>query len=127
MNIADRMAGIALAVSARVGAGYWTAMVVTQSAPTFDDGGSIIAPGVRLERPCSAQVDSASEAMRAAEGYTDGDVRILILSGTLAGALDTDAVMVVSAGPHVGRYSLQSVLLDVAGTHWDCGGRAIGA
>lgn len=123
MSVADWIAGIALSVSASVGAGYWPAEALTETAPVTDDGGSIISPGAPVARACSAQVDSVTEAMRQADGFTEGDVRLLVLVGTLAGPLDTSARVRVMGGPHAATYSLQSVTLDVAGTHWDCRAR----
>jgi len=119
------LAGIALAVSAEYGAGYWPAVAKTETAPTFDAGGSIVAPGQSVERQCSVQVDSVTEAMRAQDGFTEGDVRLLVLTGTLAGILDTSARISVAAGPHAGEYSVESVTKDVAGTHYDCRGRRL--
>lgn len=123
MMFVDRLAAIALSVSARVGAGFWPAVVITSAEPTMDAGGSIIAPGVVTQRDCFAQVDVVTQAMRSQEGYAEGDVRVLVLAGTLSGGLDTDARIRVTAGPHAGLYSVRSVTLDVAATHWDCRGR----
>lgn len=119
----DRLHAIALSVSARVGAGFFPAVVITTSEPTMDAGGSIIAPGVVSERECFAQVDIVTQAMRSQEGYAEGDVRLLVLAGGLTGGLSTDARVRVTAGPHAGLYSVRSVTLDVAATHWDCRGR----
>lgn len=123
MNVAARLASIAVNVSRRVGAGYWPALIITSSGATFDTGGSITAPGVVTERDCFVQVDEATQAMRAAEGYAEGDVRLLVLAGSLPGGLTVDARVRVSAGPHVGLYSVRSAVLDVAASHWDCRGR----
>lgn len=126
MGIADTMAAIALGVSNRLGAGYWPALALTETAPVFDDGGSIIVPGQSVQRACSVQLDAATEAMRMADGFTEGDIRLLVLVGTLSGELDTDARIQITAGPHVGVYSLQSCMMDPAATHWDCRGRRDG-
>lgn len=119
----DRLHAIALSVSARVGAGFFPAVVITSADPTMDAGGSIIAPGVVTERECFAQVDIVTQAMRSQEGYAEGDVRLLVLAGSLTGGLNTDARVRVTAGPHAGLYSVRSATLDVAATHWDCRGR----
>ncbi len=123
VNVALRLASIAQRVSARVGAGYRPGVVITSSGATFDDGGSITAPGVVSERDCFVQVDEATSAMRQAEGYAEGDVRLLVLAGGLSGPLTPDARVRVTSGPHVGLYSVRSAVLDVAATHWDCRGR----
>ena len=39
--------------------------------------------------PCRAQIDAVSEAMRAAAGATERDVRILVLAASLAGPITT--------------------------------------
>lgn len=123
MNMALRLGGIARTISARVGAGYFPGKVITTSGATFDTGGSITAPGVVTERDCFVQVDEATSAMRQAEGYAEGDVRLLVLASGLAGGLTPDARIEVTAGPHAGLYSVRSAILDVAASHWDCRGR----
>lgn len=90
-----------------------------------DDGGSIVSPGEPISRPCKVQVDRVTEAMRQAEGYRDKDVALLVLCETLAGELDTDATVNVTAGPNAGRWSVQSADKDTMGTHWLCRGRPV--
>lgn len=116
----DAFAGVAAAVSAACGGPYHAARVVTVSAPVMV-GGSIVTPGVATERACMCQVDVATEAMRQAEGFTQGDVRLLIVS--LAGGLDTDAMVEVDAGPGAGTYSVQAVSRDAMGAYWEARGR----
>jgi hypothetical protein len=123
MSLALRLSRIAENVSRRIGAGFWPAVVITSSGATFDNGGSIIAPGVVTERDCLVQVDEVTSAMRQAEGYAEGDVRLLVLAGGLTGALTVDARVLVTAGPHIGLYNVRSAALDVAASHWDCLGR----
>lgn len=65
-----------------------------------------------------AQVDAATEAMRQAEGYADGDVRILVLAAGVP-ALSSDDWITVRGQ----RWSIQSASLDPAASHWDCRGR----
>jgi len=123
MNMALRLNSIARAVSRRVGAGFWPGAVIANSGATFDAGGSITTPGVVTERDCFVQVDEVTSAMRRAEGYAEGDVRLLVLAGSLSGSLTPDARVRVTSGPHVGLYSIRSATLDVAASHWDCRGR----
>lgn len=123
MNIAERMAGIATGVSARLGAGFWPARVVSVGAAEVDAGGSIVTPGVVTERDCSAMVDAVTEAMRLAEGFTERDVRILVLAGTLAGQITTDDRVEVLAGPNAGAFSVESVGRDPAGLYFELRGR----
>lgn len=92
-------------------------------SPVYDDGGSIVSPGTPIVKDCTVQVDAVTEAMRAQEGYKDLDVRLLVLTASLAGDLDTRATVEVLTGPHAGRYSVQSVGRDPVGVAWDCRGR----
>jgi hypothetical protein len=123
MSLAIRLTRIAQSVSERIGAGFWPGVVHTSGGATYDTGGSIVAPGVTTERDCLVQVDFVTQAMRATEGYAEGDVRLLVLAGSLSGGLTADDRVEVTSGPHAGLYSVRSAVLDVAATHWDCRGR----
>lgn len=123
MNIAARLSSIAVNVSRRVGAGYAEGVVISSSGATFDAGGSITQPGVVTERDCFVQVDEVTSAMRQAEGYAEGDVRLLVLASGLQAGLTPDMRVRVTSGPHAGLYSVRSAILDVAASHWDCRGR----
>ena len=91
-------------------------------APQFDDGGSIV-PGSEPELiDCRVQVDACTEAMRAAEGYTEKDVRLIVLREGV-GPLTTDDRVEVLSGPCAGVYMVQSVGLDPAGAAFDCRAR----
>jgi hypothetical protein len=102
---------------------YVAGKVIDQTEQTFDDGGSIADPGVVVERDCMVQVDLATEAMRQADGYADGDARFLILSTTLTGALDTDATVQVLAGPLAGTWLVSAIERDPFGVYWQGRGR----
>ena len=102
---------------------YFPAIVRTETPPVIDDGGSIVTPGEAVERDCMAQVDAVTDAMRLQDGFTQRDVRLLILSATLTGSLDTTARVEVTAGPNAGVYSVQSVARDPVGIGWDCRAR----
>lgn len=112
---------IAAGFSAALDGPYHAAIVLTSTDAIYDDGGSIVTPGDVLERECLCQVDSVPEAMRQSDGYTDQDVRLLIIK--LDGSLDTDAEVEVTAGPHAGRYSVQSVTRDPLAVYRECRGR----
>lgn len=116
-------AGIATGISAAFGGPYFPARVITVTDAVYDAGGSIVTPGTPVYRACQAQVDAATEAMRSADGFTERDVRILILAATLAGPIDTDARIEVLAGPNAGVYSIQSVDADTMGAYWELRGR----
>jgi hypothetical protein len=118
----DAFAGIAAQISQAFGGPYHAARVITSTPPEYDEGGSIVTPGQVVERACLCQVDAVTEAMRT-EGFTQGDVRLLIIR--LAGDLDTDARVSVDAGPHEGVYSIQAVSRDPLAVYRECRGRAV--
>jgi hypothetical protein len=124
VTIPQAFARIATAFSAAGLGPFHRSRVITTSGAVYDDGGSIVTPGQVLQRDCMIQVDSVTEAMRAQEGYTDRDVRLLVLSATLAGVLDTAATVDVLEGPNQGVYSLQTCVRDPMGVYWECRGRA---
>ena len=97
--------------------------------PVTDEGGSIVTPSTPEEFDCSVQVDQVTEAMRAEAGYTDKDLRLLILAPDLGRAVDTAATVEVLSGPHLGTWSIQSEAKDVMGFAYDGRGRmlAVGA
>ena len=124
MTMAAAFADIAHAFAAATGVGFHGALVKTKGTPAYS-GGSIVTPGTPTERACSCQVDAVTEAMRQAEGYTDRDMRLLILSDTLSGSLDTDVTVEVLAGPHAGEWMLASVDRDPCGIYFECRGRLL--
>jgi hypothetical protein len=84
-----------------------------------DDGmGGGSAPGFAPGEPVKVQIDAASFAMRQAEGYVEGDVRILMLAHGVA-APDTDCE--IAAGGT--RYMIETVGTDPAGSYFELRGR----
>lgn len=115
--------GLAAVFGAAFSGLYLPGRLVLPETPEYDDGGSII-PGAGPELiDCRVQVDSVTESMSQAEGYTDRDVRLLILSAGLASAVTTDCEVDVLEGPHAGRWMVASVDRDPAGAYFDCRGR----
>ena len=102
MDLAAAFAEIALGFSGENGAPFHPAEVMSVSAPVYDDGGDIVTPGQLTRRPCMAQADYAGEAMRGEAGFADGDIRILVLSDTLSGAITTDDRIEIASGPFAG-------------------------
>jgi len=87
--------------------------------PIYGPGGTIT--GYQGgDTPARAQVDAASDAMRSADGFAEGDVRLIVLSAGV-GELSSDHEITVNGV----RYRLQSVELDAVGSHWVCRGRRI--
>lgn len=121
--LAERFAAIARTVSKRFEGPYHDAVLRWPGAPVTDEGGSIIEPGTPVEFACSAQVDFVTEAMRLEAGYTDLDMRVLILAPGLERAVDSDASLEVLAGPHVGRWSIAGQSVDTMGFTFDGRGR----
>jgi hypothetical protein len=85
---------------------------------TVSDGAGGGTSGFGNPEPIKAQVDQASQAMLRAEGYVDGDVRILVLANGVA-TITTDEQITVGGQ----RYSIQSIGSDPAGSYYDLRGR----
>lgn len=65
------------------------------------------------------QVDACTERMREEEGYTSGDVRLIILQSGVGIALDTDCRATVDGA----TYIIASVDQDPAQSYWECRAR----
>ena len=85
--------------------------------PIYGPGGAITGY-TGGDQAAKAQVDAASDAMRRAEGYAEGDCRLIILAQGL-GELTSDHEVSVSGV----RYRLMSVERDPALSHWVCRAR----
>ena len=123
LDLAQVFAQRAAFISAQYGGPYHAARIVDFAAPVYDDGGSIVTAGARQERACQAQVDAATQAMRAADGFADGERRILVIASGLAGEITTDSRVEILAGPHGGEWLVASVASDPFGTYWELRGR----
>jgi len=123
MDMGAIFADFGIGLSAQFGGPIKPGSVVRYGAPITDDGGSIVTPGAVTIADCSLQIENATEAMRQADGYTDEDMRLLVLASTLEGTIDTDASIDVLTGPYFGRWSIASVDSDPFGVYWDCRGR----
>lgn len=88
--------------------------------PIYDGEGNIVGYTGGGDVACKAQVDAATYAMRQAEGYSEGDVRIIVLSAGLGVEVTTD--FQVSVGGK--RWMIGSVERDAANSHYVCRGRA---
>ena len=123
MTIAEAFADIAAGFSAAGLGAFHDATIRWPGTAVYDAGGSISTPGDPVEKSASVQVDAATEAMRAAEGFVDGDVRILVLAASLDGEMDTGARITIADGAHAGAWLVASVSRDPAGVYWECRGR----
>ena len=123
MSIPVVFADIAQAFSAAGLGAFYDGVARWSGEPAYDDGGSIATPGTPVAKSCQVQIDAATEAMRQAEGFADGDMRMLVLAATLDGDLDTSATVEVLAGPHVGAWMVSAVNRDPCGVYWEARGR----
>lgn len=100
---------------------YLPAKVYAETS-VYDDYGELTT--IETVRDCKAQVDVMTEAMRAQEGAADGDRRILILSTSLSGNLDSDSEVEVLEGPYAGsRYLVSNITRDPCGAYHEARGR----
>lgn len=121
-----RFAGIAAAVSQRLGSPFFAATAKWPGTPTFDSGGSIVAPGIEEAHACTVQFDNATQAMRQIVGYVQTDVRILVLRDSIDREIDTKAQIIVSSGRYAGTWEILSYpSLDPAGIGYECLGRRV--
>jgi hypothetical protein len=79
-----------------------------------------VLPSTGTDIACRAQVDAATYAMRQSEGYSEGDVRIIVLVAGLGAEITTDCQISVSGK----RWTVGSAELDAADSHWVLRGRA---
>lgn len=76
-----------------------------------------------VPRECRVQVDSATERMRSAEGFTEMDRAIYVLSASLEGDIDTGAEITVLDGAYAGvAFRVASVDRDPVAAYWLCRG-----
>lgn len=68
--------------------------------------------------PVKVQTDRVTEAMRAAPGWADAEVRLIILSAGV-GVLNTDDEVTDGNGD---RWRLRTADRDTCGSHWECAG-----
>lgn len=116
-------ANLATGFASACGGPFFAAVARWQGTPVTDDGGSIITPATPVDKTCIVQIDAATQAMRAAEGFVETDVRIIVLAGLLDGVLDEAAVIVVADGQYAGTWALLSVVRDPAGIGYECRAR----
>lgn len=123
VDLAAAFSQVANAVGAAFGGPFAASKLLYAGTPTYDDGGSIVVPGVPSEVDCSVQVDAVTEEMRADEDFMEKDVRLVILGPD---ALDTAPDVRINAGKFAGkRYSLQTCRRDPMGFGWECRAREV--
>jgi hypothetical protein len=124
LMFADAFAQIAAAVS-QAFEGPFHAGILRWPGVPVTEGGSIITPGTPEEYDCTVQVDVVTEAMRGEDGYTDKDMRLIVLAPGLERAVDTSATVEVLAGPHQGVWMIASNAKDTLGCAYDGRGRQL--
>lgn len=86
--------------------------------PIYDLEGNITGYGGGADVAVKLQVDAVTYSMRQAEGYAEGDVRIIVLSSGIP-AITTDHEITARAI----KYKIASVDVDPAASHYICRGR----
>lgn len=86
--------------------------------PIFDEGGNVTGYLDTGDTTVKAQVDVATEAMRRAEGFAEGDARLIILAQDI-GTVTTDHQITVRGQ----LWHILSADLDAAASHWVCRAR----
>jgi hypothetical protein len=113
--------GVASVFSAAFGSFYLDGTLEPSSTdPVYDDEGNIVGYGGGSPVAVKVQIDSATEAMRGADGYTEGDCRMIILAHGIP-AVTTD----MSVTARDAKFKLMSADLDPAASHWVCRAREV--
>jgi hypothetical protein len=89
-------------------------------APIYDGEGTITGYSGGGDLSIKVQVDRATSAMRAADGFTEGDVRLIVLAQ--AGMTITSDSEITARAV---RYRVHGAELDAAASHWICRARAV--
>lgn len=108
-----------------MGGPFHDAALIWPGAPVYDDGGSIVIPGIPDSKPAKVQFDQPSEQMRADPQFLERDMRVIVLAGTLDGVLDTTPSLFVASGVHAGTWSIETCQGDSAGIGWECRARKV--
>lgn len=105
------------AIFGRAFAGIYLPAILHKREMAYDGDGNPTA--TVTDYPCRAQVDSATEAMRQAAGYTDSDVAIYVLAhGLSVDVTSNDEITVKGI-----RRSVASVDRDPAAAYFLCRGQ----
>lgn len=100
---------------------YYLAATLYSDTPTYADDGSMTTG--ETSTTCLARVDSATERMRQADGFTQTDRAILVLASSIADDITTDHRIEILEGPYAGSvFSIASADRPPAGSYWLCRG-----
>lgn len=118
-------ADIAAGFSAMLGGPFEPATLSWPGVATYDDGGSITAPGNPFQQIAQVQFDTPTEQMRSDPGFIERDMRLLVLRAGLGAELTTRATLIVSCGRNAGTWSIETCQGDTAGIGWECRARKL--
>jgi hypothetical protein len=90
--------------------------------PIYENEGNITGYAGGADIPIKVQRDACTYAMRQSEGYSEGDVMLLILDAPLNGVKVTTDMQATDGDGD--RWMIRSADLDAASSHWVCRGRA---
>jgi hypothetical protein len=110
--------GIAAAFAGVFGGLYLDGTLYRAVDFTDDGKGGGSGNGFAAGEAVKVQIDQATDSMQRANGYVDGDVRILMLAHGVASP-DTDAE--IAAGGV--RYMIETVGTDACGSYYELRGR----
>jgi len=85
--------------------------------PTYSTDGTITGYS-SSSTAIKVQIDTATEAMRRADGFAEGDVRIIILADGIGDVTSDNGATIGGKA-----YRLLSADLDAAASHWVCRAR----
>lgn len=98
--------------------GLYPSGALIRRAIVEDAGGSQTVTDTEV--PIKVQTDAVTEAMRNAAGYTDTDVRLIVLTGGLTADITTNDKIRDSRGT---LWSVTMPALDPCGSHWTIRGQ----
>lgn len=112
------LAGGAAALFGELFTPLYLAARVWTTATSYAPDGTLTR--VQTEADCRAQIDAATEQMRAAEGYSTTDRALYLLRASFDGPLDSDCELEVDAGPYAGtRWRIAAPIeSDPAAAYW---------
>lgn len=108
--------GLQAVFGAAFGAVYLPGYLLRTTLTDDGEGGYSTSHAVHAIK---GQVDQASERMRRADGYTDGDMRVIVLQSGVTVEPNTDDLTVLGGKVWV----LSGIQADPAITHWEMTGR----
>lgn len=114
------LSGGAAALFGEIMAPLYLSGTVRSHVTTYSDrGGQTRAP---TSRDCLVQVDQATQAMRAADGFAVTDRALYVLAASLSGELSSDDQITVNEGPHAGASwrVAEPIDRDPAGAYYRC-------